>query len=284
MHTVLTIGHLTLIEAYRRRVVLAGLASALGFVLCFATGFWFIVGSLDDVDTTWQRLQNQAGLHAMTIAGLYVANFLTLAAAVLLPVDTLSGEITSGVAQTLASKPIRRAEIVAGKWGAYWLLVSLFLIVTAGGVVAAARAIGGFALPNVERAFPLMMLGATVMLTVSIAGGTRLGTVANGLVAFGVFGVAFIGGWVEQIGLAVATNDGARIAVRNIGTVASLLSPTDAMWRLASFEMLPPVARGMPGPPFATMMPPSAMMVVWAVAYVVVLLLIALRLYHRRAL
>ena len=284
MHTVLTIGHLTLIEAYRRRVVLAGLASALGFVLCFATGFWFIVGSLDDVDTTWQRLQNQAGLHAMTIAGLYVANFLTLAAAVLLPVDTLSGEITSGVAQTLASKPIRRAEIVAGKWGAYWLLVSLFLIVTAGGVVAAARAIGGFALPNLERAFPLMMLGATVMLTVSIAGGTRLGTVANGLVAFGVFGVAFIGGWVEQIGLAVATNDGARIAVRNIGTVASLLSPTDAMWRLASFEMLPPVARGMPGPPFATMMPPSAMMVVWAVAYVVVLLLIALRLYHRRAL
>ena len=284
MHTGLTIGHLTLIEAYRRRVVLAGLASALGFVLCFATGFWFIAGALDDVETTWQRLQNQAGLHAMTIAGLYVANFLTLAAAVLLPVDTLSGEITSGVAQTLASKPIRRAEIVAGKWGAYWLLVSLFLIVTAGGVVAAARAIGGFALPNLERAFPLMLLGATVMLTVSIAGGTRLGTVANGLVAFGVFGVAFIGGWVEQIGLAVATNDGARIAVRNIGTVASLLSPTDAMWRLASFEMLPPVARGMPGPPFATMMPPSAMMVVWAVAYVVVLLLIALRLYHRRAL
>jgi len=32
--------------------------------------------------------------------------------AVLLPVDTLSGEIASGVIQTLAAKPIRRGEIV----------------------------------------------------------------------------------------------------------------------------------------------------------------------------
>ena len=46
-------------------------------------------------------------LQFFTLAGLYVANFLTIAAAVLLPVDTLSGEIASGVMQTLASKPIR---------------------------------------------------------------------------------------------------------------------------------------------------------------------------------
>ena len=59
----------------------------------------------------------------LTLVGLYAANFLSVLIAVLLPVDTLSGEIASGVMQTVASKPIRRAEIVLGKWLGHAVIV-----------------------------------------------------------------------------------------------------------------------------------------------------------------
>ena len=101
--------------------------------------------------------------------------------------DTLSGEISSGVAQTLASKPIRRGEIVLGKWLAYWMMAAAYLCLTAGGVLVTAWAVSGFVsgkpgfvLPGAARGLPLMMLEATVMLTISIAGGTRFSTVTNG--------------------------------------------------------------------------------------------------------
>jgi len=70
----------------------------------------------------WGRFSSRS----VTLAGLYAVNFLVIALAVMLPVDTLSGEIASGVMQTLASKPVRRAEIVIGKWLVYWVLLAAY--------------------------------------------------------------------------------------------------------------------------------------------------------------
>ena len=107
MSRILTIAHLTLIEAYRRKIVPAALLCSALFLLVYGTALYFINLNIP------ASPQRQFQLQFFTLAGLYVANFLAIAAAVLLPVDTLSGEIDSGVMQTLASKPVRRAEIVA---------------------------------------------------------------------------------------------------------------------------------------------------------------------------
>jgi hypothetical protein len=124
-----------------------------------------------------------------------------------------------------------------------------------------------------------MPLEVTVLLTVSIAGGTRFTTITNGIIGFGFYGIAFVGGWVEQIGALTGTT-----AARNIGTVVSLLSPTDVMWRLAIYYVLPPMVRDLQNTPFTTAAVPNAAMVVWAVGFAVVILLIALRQFERRPL
>lgn len=281
---ILTIAHLTLLETRRRKILLAGFLCGLAFVVLFATALTYAERSLEP-HNAMDAVRRRMALHAMTIAGLYVANFLVVVTAALLPVDTLSGEIASGVTQTLASKPIRRAEIVVGKWLAHWVVAAFYLALTAGGVVVASRLVSGFLVPGVERGLPLMLLEATVMLTVSIAGGTRFSTIANGLVAFGLFGLAFVGGWVEQIGELIAGDSPAtQTAVRNVGTIASLISPTDALWRLAAYHMLPSIARDLSLTPFTQVFPPSPAMVVWAGVYVIVMLGIALRQFQRRAL
>ncbi len=209
----------------------------------------------------------------------------------LLPVDTLSGEIGSGVAETLASKPIRRSQILLGKWLAYWAMTAGYLCLTAGGVVVAHWAVSAAVLdlgttlpPGLAIGLSLILLEASLMLTVSIAGGTRFSTVANGIVAFGLFGIAFLGGWIEEIGEVVVQTEGARTVIRNLGTVVSLINPSDSLWRLAAYHMMPPIARDLGLTPFTPLLPPTNAIVVWALGYLAAVYVLGLRQFDRRPL
>ncbi len=273
-----TIAGLTLLEARRRRITLAAFLGGLAFVLIFAVAVHFIDRSLVARGAR-AALQARVQLQMLTLAGLYAANFLVMAAAVLLPVDTLSGEIASGVMQTLASKPIPRSSIVLGKLLAYWLMLAAYIVVMVGGVVLSMRYVAGFAQPHVPAAMALMSLEAAVLLSIVFAGGVHLSTVANGVVAFAFFAVAFVGGWIEQIGVMMGSAD-----ARYVGTVISLVSPTDALWRLAMHVLEPPVLSQVLLTPFSAASVPTAAMVWWAVAYVIAGLGVAVLRFQRRAL
>jgi Cu-processing system permease protein len=277
MRGTLTIARLTWLEARRRKIALAAVVCGLVFLAFYATAAFFAHRSVVQgvVDLVGQRIMFQMLLQV----GLYVVNFLVIACAVLLSVDTLAGEISSGVIQTLASKPIDRAAIVLGKWLTYWLMTGAYLALMAGGVVLSVWAAAGIVAPHLLPALLLMWLGATVMLAVTILGGTRLTTIANGIVAFALYGIAFIGGWVEQIAT-VVRND----AVRYVGTAISLVSPADAMYRRAAHELQPSGALGVQLTPFTPLSVPSVAMIVWAVAFVLVTLLLAIRTFRHRPL
>src|SRR5690242_12544052 len=100
MRTLLTVTHLTLHEAARRRVLTALLICGAAFLALYATGLHFIVA--ESTRHQPSLIQRRIMLNALTLAGLYAVNFLTVLSAVLLPLDTLSGEIASGVVQTVA--------------------------------------------------------------------------------------------------------------------------------------------------------------------------------------
>jgi ABC-type transport system involved in multi-copper enzyme maturation permease subunit len=275
MRDILTICHLTLHEAVRRRVLLAALIGGAAFLILFGVGFHFM--RLETVNES--MLERRAITAILTLAGLFAASRLVIMMAVLLPLDTLSGEIASGVIQTVASKPVRRRDIVLGKWLGHWLVMTGYMLVLVGGVLAIARFIGNSVPPRLERGLPLMILEGTVLLTLSIAGGTRLSTITNGMLAFGLYGIAFIGNWVEQIGT-FTDND----AARYLGTVSSLIMPSESMWQLAAALMQPTLMRELGNSPFSPLSVPSAAMVWWALGYTVVVLSIGLRVFQKRPL
>ncbi len=277
MRGFVTILHLTLHEALRRRVLAAALAGGVAFLVLFAVGFHFIDRDLHR--NAVALIQQRMALTLFTLAGLFAVNFLGVMTAVLLPVDTLSGEIASGVMQTLASKPVRRGEIVLGKWAAYVLLLAGYLAVMGGGVLAIARVLGHHSVPHVAQGLPLMALESTLLVTLSILGGTRFSTVTNGVLVLGLYGIAFIGNWVEQIG-ALMGNDTAR----SLGTLVSLFIPADAMWQLAASRMQPPLMQQLHVSPFSPASVPSPAMVIWTIGYVLAALLAALALFRRRPL
>jgi ABC-type transport system involved in multi-copper enzyme maturation permease subunit len=277
VRALLDIAHLTLQDARRRRVLLAALLCGLAFVAVFAV-MVTVVGR--DLARAGEPLvRRQLTLSLITIAGLYATNFLSVLLAVLLPIDTLSGEIESGVMQTLASKPVARRQILLGKWLAHSLIASAYLLLVASGVLLAGRLAAGHAQINVQRALPLMVMEVVLLVTVSIAGGTRLSTVTNGIAALGFYGVAFIGGWVEQIGGMVGVR-----SAQAAGTIASLVSPPDSLWRRAAWELQPPLARDLGSSPLTAASVPSGLAVWWAAAFTVLLLAWAVRSFERRGL
>jgi len=278
MKALLTIVHLTLHEAGRRRILTATLVGAAAFLILYGIGFHFVAKHAAN-EAGGIVLRQRLMFNFLTLAGLYATHFLTLMTAVLLPVDTLSGDIATGVVQTLASKPVHRSSIVLGKWLAFSMVAVAYFAVVSGGVLLIARGIGHFTPPGLAQGLPLMALDAVVLVSVSIAGGAQLATVTSGILVFGLYGLAFIGGWVEQVGTMTGN-----VAAQNVGTVASLIMPTEAIWQRAAYFMQPSVMRDLQLSPFSSGALPSTAMVWWAVLYAVLALLSGIQAFRRRAL
>ncbi|HET7607914.1 MAG TPA: ABC transporter permease subunit, partial [Gammaproteobacteria bacterium] len=145
MHGTLLIARLTWLETRRRRIALAALICGLLFLAVFGTAMYFGFDIAEMEGAAGIEMRIAATI--LTVAGLYVVNFLVTAVAILLPIDSLSGEIGSGVIQTLASKPVDRAAIVVGKWLAYLLMTAAYLALMAGGIFLIMRVFADYTAP-----------------------------------------------------------------------------------------------------------------------------------------
>ena len=271
------IARLTFREAARRKILLAALLLGLAFLAIFGVGFNYVNAELRTTSTRYDLLQRSEMYNFFLMAGLYVVNFLTVMMTVLTSVVTLSGEIASGTIHTVASKPLRRWEIVLGKWLGFAIMVTLYLLLMAGGVLALVYGLSGYLPPNPGRGLALMWLNALLLLSISILGGATLSTLANGVMVFGLYGLAFIGGWVEQFGSLL--NNPTAI---NIGILTSLIMPSEALWKRAAYEMQSPLVGALGFSPFSAASVPSPAMVVYAVLYLLATLGLAIRQFQRR--
>lgn len=273
----LIITKLTLHEAHRRKLLYIALALGLVFIAIFAVGFHYVVDEMSSQRNLPSAAQHSLFCNFFLTAGLYVINFLSVMLAVLTSVGAISGEISSHTIQSLATKPIKRWEILIGKWLAYTIMLSVYIGILCGGLMLVVKLLSGYTSLNWIGTIGLLVLDGLVILTVSILGGTFLSTITNGVTAFMLYAIAFIGGWVEQIGSLMGSDSAV-----NIGIIISLILPSESLWRRASYLMQPAVIRNLPSNPFGTASIPSPAMVIYAGIYIAVLLVIALQVFARR--
>ncbi|MCA9928471.1 MAG: ABC transporter permease subunit, partial [Anaerolineales bacterium] len=260
----------------RRRILWLGLLMAVGFLTVFGIGLHYIVSELSRTGMGREEMEVATGL--LLSAGLYVVNFLIIIMSVLTSVTAISGEIDSHTIETLLTKPVRRWEVILGKWLGFVLLLLLYVMLLSGGLMLIYTLRTGFVVHNVVAGMSIMVLQGLVVLSVTMWGGTKLSTLANGVLAFMLYGIAFIGGWVEQIG-ALFRNETAV----DIGIITSLILPTEILWKKALSLFQPKViaAANFAGP-LAVTSQPSDLMIEYAVGYTAVLLLLALYNFSRR--
>lgn len=245
------------------------------FLVVFGLGFHFIY-----VDITENLTPEEFDFPFtfLTLAGLYATNFLVIMVAVLVSVATISGEVESHTIESLITKPVRRWEIVLGKWVGFAAIIFVYVLLLPGGILTIVYLRAGVTMNDVPIGLALIYLEGLVGLTVSMVGGTRLSTLANGALAFMLYGVAFVGGWVETVG-ALLRNETAV----DLGIVASLIMPSETLWRKASAILEPRLVSGFEfAGPFAVSSQPSTAMIFYAFFYTVILLLLALWSFSRR--
>ena len=279
MNTIFTLAKLTFREAIRRRIVTAGILMGIAFLLVYAIGFHYMQPEMTRSGPsrlTTEAVQAQAN-NLMLMAGLYVVNFLVIVIAALITSDSLAGEIQSGTIQSVVTKPVRRIEVVLGKWLGNAVLLLCYVLLMSGGVMTSLFLMAGYQTPNWLAGIALIYLNSLIVMTLALALSSTLSTLATGAVVLGMFGLAFIGGWVERIG-GFLNNQTAS----NIGILSSLIMPSDAVWNKAASEMTSPLINLTGISPFSSSSVPSTAMMVYAILYLLAALAIGIYQFNQR--
>ena len=277
---VLTVARFTFREAVRKKVLLGAGVLSLGFLGLYALGAFLAYGDFARENLARARavdLQPTIAT-ALGLAGLYVVNFLAGALAIFTAVGTIAGEIDSGTLHAILPKPIRRWQVLLGKWLGYAVMLVSYLALMSAGVVLIIYYSWGVLLQQPVLGVAVMALCALLLLSLTILGSTIFTTLANGIVVFMLYGVGLMGGFVEQIG-SVLRNE----TMVNIGIVSSLIIPSDVLWKMASYSMQTRdmIAQAVVTPFFGGS-PPSPAMIAYAIAYTAAAVVLAVVVFDRR--
>lgn len=265
----------TLREAARKKMLWMALAAGGAFLILFGTGLHF--QAKDFAAQGMSPVLRREIAFTMLTMGLYAIDLLAVLMTILTSVDTLSGEIASGTIQAIATKPIPRWQVLVGKWFGFLGMLTAYITIMVGGVNAVTYLMAGITARHLVRGFSLIWMESAVLLSVTFAFATYFSTLTSGVLALGLHGLAFLGGWIEQFGAIMHTQRAV-----DVGVIASVLMPSETLWRRAAFEMQSPLANALHISPFSTLSVPSMTMVSYAALYLAVALLIAIRHFSQR--
>jgi ABC-type transport system involved in multi-copper enzyme maturation permease subunit len=212
-------------------------------------------------------------------------SFVLALSAVFIAAPIVAGELESGIALALLARPVRREEYLLGRWLGVAALVFGYAIGAGIAELVVVRFVTGYAPPSPVTAIAYLCFEALVLLTLALALSTRLSAITAGVIGVAIFGLAWIGGIVGGIGIALGEPGVARV-----GEVSRILLPTDELWRgvayflepssvLAAAEGAGPAAAAFP---FFAAEPPSTLYLAWCVTWVVFVLGLAIVSFRRR--
>src|SRR5260370_542108 len=228
------ITRVTFLEASRRKILWTALLAGAAFLTLFGIGMHYQVKDLQ-VSRIPPLVRYQLESTVLQV-GFYAIDMLAVIMTVLTSVDTISGEIASSTIHAIATKPQPRWQLLIGKWLGFAGMIAMFVALLFGGVLAIGHWIAGVVPHGALQGALLIYLECLLVLTATFLFGTWFSTLTNGVIVLGLHGLAFLGGWLEQMsGFAQGTG------LVTIGGLSSLIMPTAAIWRRAAFLMHPPL-------------------------------------------
>lgn len=288
MRNVLLIAELSLREATRKRLVSVLLILSALFLGFFLFGVYRLELTLDDravqAGLDGRSPTGAANLPVMFSAmfGMYLVYFLGSLMGVLSTVGAISGDIESGVMQSVIARPVSRAQLVAGRWLGFTAVNVAYVALLSAGLLGGIRLITGYTPPEALPAAGLLLLAVTVLTSLTVLGSTLFTTLANGIGVFVLYGVGFTGGILSAIGTLADTP-----TLTTLGRVANALMPTNALWLGASYHLQPDIMRQVGefsrgANPFVSSVPVDPLLIGWAAVLSVLGLAAAMWRFGRR--
>jgi ABC-type transport system involved in multi-copper enzyme maturation permease subunit len=280
MTTVAVVARATVKEASRRRLLVALAGISLAMVDLSAWGFSRFsrgAGALPSGDA-------RASTAAALIAFMFMFSFVISLSAVVISAPAVSGEIESGVAQSVLVRPVRRFEVLLGRWAGMAGVVAAYAVAAGALEVLVVWAVSGYAPPDPAAAIAYLVFEGLLVLTLTLALSTFLAPMTAGAVAVALFGAAWLAGVVGTIGSNLGIG-----SLQTAGRIAKVVLPTDGLWHAAIWYLEPVSVMdrvlghggGRNVDPFTATGAPPVAYVVWAVAWVLLIFALAVRRFSR---
>jgi ABC-type transport system involved in multi-copper enzyme maturation permease subunit len=271
------IARFTVKEALRRRVILAGFGLTVVFLSLFAIGAHFAVLEIETSSLLLPSFRPVV-ISQLLLSGVWVVSMASALLAIFASAGTLGAEIESHTLHAIASKPVGRWEIVAGKWLGLAAMLTTYTTLAGSAVILVVWVRAGYVPPSPPLALLALIVQGLVLVSISLLGSAVLPPLVTGISVFMLHAIAMVGGLQEQIGY-VLRNE----VMQGLGVCISLIIPSDAMARLAaaSLQATSGATTVMPGP-FNVPAPPSAWMMAYAVLYLAACVLGAIEGFERR--
>ena len=278
-----TIARLSLLEALRRRLLWALIGLTVLLVVVTAWAFQRLLEA-----SPLPADETQLAVSQLLILVAFMFSFVLAMTAVFVGSPAIAGEVESGEALAILSRPIGRADVVLGHWVGSGIVVVTYAILAGLGEIGAVALTTGYLPPHPLVAAGFVALEGLVLLTLAVLLSTRLGVVTGGAIAVVLYGINWVMGVVGQAG-AILGND----AIRTAGTISRIVMPTDVAWRGAMASLEPPAALLSSlgrtsvifavNPFYAAASPPPDQLA-YAVVWIAVGLSLAIALFSRREL
>jgi ABC-type transport system involved in multi-copper enzyme maturation permease subunit len=273
---------LTIREALSRRILAALVGLTLLVVAATAWGF----AKVAEVATTNSASALTLSLltSQLLVMVMFMFSFVLGMTAVFVASPAIAGDLESGIALAILARPIRRGELLIGKWLGNAIVLVVYAIGGGALELAVVRATTGYAPPD-PLAFLLYLAGETVIgVTLAILLSTLIAPMAGGAIAVVCFGLVWIAGVASSIG-ELLTNE----TLVRVGVVTRLLLPTDGLWRGAMFSLEPVAlvsaagrATALVGNPFLAQAAPTTPFLLWCGVWVVGVLAGAVFVFRSR--
>jgi ABC-type transport system involved in multi-copper enzyme maturation permease subunit len=279
---ILAIARLTVAETVRRRIALVLLGLTVVSVLLTTWGVDRLVTLARERGATEVEIYFAVSQVLILIA--FMFSFVLATSAGFLAAPAIASDLESGVAQAMLARPIRRADLVVGRWLGLVVVITAYAFLSGLLEVVAIGFVSGYYPPSPWLAAAYLAAQATVLLTLALFLSTRLPAIAAGTICVVLFGLGWMAGVFAVVGRffdaapLVAAAEGGR-----------WLLPSDGLWRGAIYGLEPPamvlLALGR-GPqslnPFFAAAPPPTEFLLWSAGWVVVVLGLAIVSLSRR--
>lgn len=280
----IVIARLTVHELVRRRIVWILAALSILSVALVGWGLDRLVDLAREEGST--ELEIRIGVSQVLILIAFMFSFVLAMTAAFVGGPAVGGDLESGVAWAILARPLRRADVLLGRWLGSALVVIGYAVLSGVLAIVVATFVSGYGPPDPLLAVAFLAGEALVLLTLTLALGSVLPSIAAGAIAVVAFGL----GWMAGVMAGMA----AALGVAGLGTAAEVsrwLLPTDGLWRGVIYGLEPPlvvlIAAGRApelanANPFYAATPPPLPFVVWSIAWIAIVLTAATWAFERR--
>ena len=278
-----TIAWLTIREAARRRILWVLIALTLISVTITGWGTERLA-TLARTSGTGE-LQIQVGVSQVLILVAFMFSFVLAMTAAFLGAPAIASDLESGVALAILARPIRRADLVVGRWLGLTLVVSGYAIASGLLEIAVVRLLTGHAPPEPWIAVAFLAAQATVLLSIALLLSTRLPAIASGAICVVLYGLAWMAGVFAGIGRVFGVD-----ALVSVAQASRWIFPSDGLWRGVVYGLEPPLVvlgatrfgAAADANPFFASSPPPVEFVAWSVIWIAAVVGLAVWSLNRR--